>query len=52
MIFSSKRDILPGEELTISYIDVKGKLFIERQRKLKSFDFDCKCEKCLTKSKT
>lgn len=41
------RDIIKGEELTISYIDESAP-FSERQKQLKEYyKFDCDCKKCL-----
>ncbi|KAK7755497.1 hypothetical protein SLS62_002429 [Diatrype stigma] len=39
------RDIKPGEEITISYIDL-GKTYPERQKALQRWDFSCDCEMC------
>jgi len=39
------RDIAPGDELTISYIDLQDS-YIERQAALENYGFRCNCSKC------
>jgi len=40
------RDINPGEEISISYIDESVSLE-DRKEQLLDFGFDCQCEKCI-----
>ena len=46
------RDIKPGQEVTISYIDVEDSKtgvplgYRERRRMLKDYGFECDCELC------
>jgi hypothetical protein len=42
--------MLPGEELTISYIDVLEQSLLKRRLDLRFFDFLCACERCKRES--
>lgn len=42
----AKRDLLPGEELCINYIDIEQPVAF-RQADLKHYGFQCGCEKCV-----
>lgn len=43
------KDIQPGEEITISYIDEEESLE-ERRAALADYGFVCQCEKCIAES--
>ncbi|EGG21385.1 SET domain-containing protein [Cavenderia fasciculata] len=46
ILYRSSRDILKGEEITTSYLDIlKPKL--QRRKDLKQYSFVCQCERCL-----
>eukprot|EP01041_Mallomonas_annulata_P006912 gene6912-14039_t len=43
------RDISPGEEVTISYIDVGRPVWWRRSKLLSSYGFTCHCSRCSTR---
>jgi hypothetical protein len=47
----ARRDILAGDELTISYIDAEEP-YAKRQETLQNYGFTCKCSKCERESST
>ena len=48
MVILVGKEILPGEELLISYID-ESLPYLERRRALLDYGFECSCPKCLRK---
>lgn len=42
----AERDIGEGEEITISYIPVHGRSVEKRRQMLRRWGFECRCEKC------
>lgn len=48
MVFTTSRDILPGEECCISYFDLTQHSDVSSRREhlRKSFRFVCRCDRC------
>lgn len=48
MVFTASRDIGPGEECCISYMDLFGDVDVNTRRKhlRVQFSFTCQCERC------
>ncbi|TFK67216.1 SET domain-containing protein [Pluteus cervinus] len=52
LFFRTTRDVLPGEELCISYVDLQDSVF-DRQRQLQQhWYFTCCCQRCQTELST
>ena len=47
MCFIATRDIAPGEECTVAYVDVSLKRRVRRKQLKFAYGFDCCCAKCL-----
>jgi len=46
-VFRATRDIAPGDEITISYIDLAQPTGVRRSRLQKGYFFQCECQWCL-----
>lgn len=51
LCISAIRDIAPGEEIVISYIDLGASLEHRRTELRKGFGFTCTCERCVAEDK-
>jgi SET domain-containing protein len=46
MHFITTRDVNAGEELCISYVDVKDDVVVRRSELPRNWYFDCACKRC------